>query len=123
MDTGHVASAAWLTLFPGILFTLSSMVLRSRPARLEKFLGSIPGPAPSAGEIRWLPRVLLMTGLSWLALFAFQVFPYSHGQRPFLIVWLEIILLSASAAAFLGAIIWIAIGRNFLVSDRPAGKD
>lgn len=106
-----------MALFPTLIFAALGAALRRKPARLENFLASVPGPSPHPGEIRWLPRIFLLIGLAWAGIFVAQIFPYPHGQRPYFVPLLEVLLLLTSAAAVSGMVIWLAGGRRLLGSD------
>lgn len=106
-----VEPSTWPYLAGGLICTVAGWALRAKSSLdgLCRLLGS---GAATEREHRWIPLTLLCAGVSWLFMWGSAVFPFTGGQRPFLVVILTVVLTPAAALAFVGVLSWLVLLRR-----------
>jgi hypothetical protein len=104
------APATWPYLLGGLCSSIAGWWLRATSSLdgLCRLLGS--GPA-SRQERTWIPWLLLLAGAAWLFMWL-GTFLTIHGQRPYLVVILSVLLTPLAALAFTGVLLWLVILRR-----------
>lgn len=111
MDQAAGPGFPWFLLLTGLACTAFGCGCLARPGWLPKLAPGSRDAGPR--ERRWVPGLLVATGIAWLFVVWAQTFPFPHGAQPYPVTALVVILHPLAGLALLALFLWLVLLRRF----------
>ena len=113
MDSPAATDPSWWFLLAGFACVALGLACLLIDGAFPAIARAVGGGPPGPREARWFPRLLLATGAVWLFVGGTEVYPFAHGERPYGVVILTVLLHPLGALGLAGALVWIVLLRRF----------
>jgi hypothetical protein len=111
MDQAAGPGFPWFLLLTGLACVALGFGCMARPGWLSKLAPGSPDAGPL--ERKWVPGILVASGIALLFAVWSQTFPFPHGAQPYWVTILAVVLHPLGGLALFAVFLWLVILRRW----------